>query len=127
MNEVKLRVPATIANIVCGFDVLGFAVSAPYDEITLNLSEKPGIRIHHTDNFELPEDPMLNVAGVSLQALLNEVDSAIGFDVEIHKNIKPGSGLGSSAASAMGAVVAANIALGNPLTKSQLLYFAMQG
>ncbi|MBW7840705.1 MAG: homoserine kinase [Chitinophagaceae bacterium] len=127
MNEVKLRVPATIANIVCGFDVLGFAVSAPYDEITLKLSEKPGIRIHHTDNFELPEDPVLNVAGVSLQALLNETGSAIGFDVEIQKNIKPGSGLGSSAASAMGAVAAANMVLGNPFTKSQLLYFAMQG
>ncbi|MCO5287471.1 MAG: homoserine kinase [Chitinophagaceae bacterium] len=127
MNEVKLRVPATIANIVCGFDVLGFAVSAPYDEITLKLSEKPGIRIHHTDNFELPEDPALNVAGVSLQALLNEVSSTIGFDVGIHKNIKPGSGLGSSAASAMGAVAAANMVLGNPFTKSQLLYFAMQG
>ncbi|MCO6496155.1 MAG: homoserine kinase [Chitinophagaceae bacterium] len=127
MKEVQLRIPATIANIVCGFDVLGFAVNEPYDEITLRISDRPGIRIHHTDGYGLPEDPALNVAGVSLQAFIKELGTDTGFDLEIHKNIKPGSGLGSSAASAMGAVAAANIALGNPFNHSRLLYFAMQG
>ncbi len=127
MKEVKVIVPATIANLVCGFDILGMATYAPYDEMTLSLSAQPGIHIRHTDSFSLPEDPEKNVAGVALQALIDEYKKDIGFHVTIHKNIKPGSGLGSSAASSAGAVVAANYLLGNIFSKEDLVRFAMNG
>ena len=132
MKEVKVIAPATIANLVCGFDILGMALKAPYDEMTLSLSDVPGIRICHTDDYNLPESPENNVAGVALQALLEDpialaLKRQFGFDLTVHKNIKPGSGLGSSAASSAGAVVAANHLLGNIFSKDDLVRFAMNG
>ena len=132
MKEVKVTAPATIANLVCGFDILGMALKAPYDEMTLSLSDEPGIKIRHTDDYNLPESPENNVAGVALQALLEdpiaiELKRSIGFNLVVHKNIKPGSGLGSSAASSAGAVVAANHLLGNIFSKEDLVRFAMNG
>lgn len=127
MKKVKLQIPATIANMVCGFDILGMAINDPYDEMEVSLSDQPGVRISHTDNFNLPTDPDKNVSGVSLLALMQEYEKPIGFDLIIHKNIKPGSGLGSSAAAAAGAVVAANHLLGNIFTKEDLVRFAMNG
>ena len=127
MKKVTLQVPATIANIVCGFDVLGMAIEEPYDTLTVSLQDSPGIEIVHTDAFGLPVEPSRNVAGVSLQAMLDELPNPPGLLVEIHKNIMPGSGLGSSAASSMGAVAAANRLLGDPFDRQQLLQFAMQG
>lgn len=132
MKEIKITAPATIANLVCGFDILGMALKAPYDEMTLSLSETPGIRIRHTDDYNLPESPENNVAGVALQALIEDPIAAglkkpVGFNLTVHKNIKPGSGLGSSAASSAGAVVAANHLLGNIFSKEDLVRFAMNG
>ena len=132
MKEVKVTAPATIANLVCGFDILGMALKAPYDEMTLSLSDEPGIKIRHTDDYNLPESPENNVAGVALQALLEdpiaiELKRPIGFNLVVHKNIKPGSGLGSSAASSAGAVVAANHLLGSIFSKEDLVRFAMNG
>ena len=132
MKEVKVTAPATIANLVCGFDILGMALKAPYDEMTLSLSDEPGIKIRHTDDYNLPESPENNVAGVALQALLEdpiaiELKRSIGFNLVVHKNIKPGSGLGSSAASSAGAVVAANHLLGSIFSKEDLVRFAMNG
>jgi len=75
----------------------------------------------------LPKDPALNTAGAPLIEMLKEVGGIIGFEVIIHKNIKPGSGIGSSAASAAGAVVAANHLLQNRFGKSDLVRFAMFG
>ena len=127
MNKVKVRIPATVANMVCGFDILGMAINDPFDEMELTLSNEPGLRIKHTDNFGLPEEPKKNVSGVSLLALMEEYGKEIGFDMIVHKNIKPGSGLGSSAAAAAGAVVAANQLLDNFFTKDDLIRFAMNG
>jgi homoserine kinase len=127
MKEIKVLAPATIANLVCGFDILGMAIKSPFDEMILSLSDRPGIFIKHTDDYNLPEAAEKNVAGVSLQALLDEYKKPVGLDVTIHKNIKPGSGLGSSAASAAGAVVAANQLLGNIFSKEDLVRFAMNG
>lgn len=127
MKEIKVQVPATVANLVCGFDILGMAIRSPFDEMTLSLTDEPGIYIQHTDEFNLPEAADKNVAGVSLQALIEEYNKPLGFKLEIHKNIKPGSGLGSSAASAAGAVVAANYLLGNIFSKEDLVRFAMNG
>jgi len=127
MKEVKVLAPATIANLVCGFDILGMAIKSPYDEMTLSLCDEPGIFIKHTDEYQLPEAAEKNVAGVSLQALMDDYKKPVGFNLTIHKNIKPGSGLGSSAASAAGAVVAANHLLGNIFSNEDLVRFAMNG
>lgn len=126
-GAVKVLVPATIANLVCGFDILGLALQEPQDMMEMSLSDKPGIRIRHMDRFDLPIDPLKNVAGVALQALLNEAKKNIGFDLTIEKHVKPGSGLGSSAASSAGAVVAANYLLQNIFSKEDLIRFAMFG
>lgn len=124
---IKVFAPATIANLVCGFDVLGMALNYPRDEMQLALSDKPGIRIQHTDIYNLPTLPDENVAGVSLLELMQELDGNYGFEVIIDKQIKPGSGLGSSAASAAGVVVAANHLLGSIFSKEDLVRFAMAG
>jgi homoserine kinase len=126
-DSVLVHSPATLSNLGCGFDVFGLALAAPYDAIRLTRSAKPGVRIQHLDPYNLPTDPLHNVAGVALLALLKQVPEAMGFDVEITKGIMPGSGVGSSAASAAGAVVAANALLGNRFTKMQLVNFAMEG
>ena len=127
MKEIKIIAPATIANLVCGFDILGMALKAPYDEMILSFSDEPGIHIKHTDQYDLPEEPEKNVSGASLQALMDEYNKPVGFNLTIQKNIKPGSGLGSSAASSAGAVVAANHLLGNIFSKEDLVRFAMNG
>lgn len=126
-RDIKILAPATIANLVCGFDVLGLALNDPQDVMEVSVSEEPGIRITHLDNYKLSTIPEENVAGVSLLALLQELDDNIGFDIKIDKRIKPGSGLGSSAASAAGVVVAVNHLLGNKFSKEDLVRFAMAG
>ena len=127
MKKVKVIIPATVANIVCGFDILGMAIHDPFDEMEVMLSDEPGLRIKHIDGFDLPVDPEKNVSGVSLLALMEEYGQHIGFDMVINKHIKPGSGLGSSAAAAAGAVVAANHLLDNFFSKEDLVRFAMNG
>lgn len=132
MKKIKILAPATVANLVCGFDILGMALAEPYDEMTMSLSDEPGIHILHTDEYNLPEAPEKNVAGVSLLALIDEAIAAgyqqsLGFDIRIHKMIKPGSGLGSSAASSAGAVAGANYLLGNIFSNEDLVRFAMNG
>jgi homoserine kinase len=127
MKEIKVLAPATIANLVCGFDVIGMAIKAPFDEMTLSFTDEPGLVIKHTDEFNLPEDVEKNVSGAALMALMEEYYKPVGFHLTIQKNIKPGSGLGSSAASSAGAVVAANHLLGNIFTNEDLVRFAMNG
>ena len=125
---VTVQSPATVANMVCGFDVLGFAVEAPYDIMRIQFSNQPGITIINEDDFQLPVEPEKNVAGAALLALLAEVPILdIGMEIRIRKQIKPGSGVGSSAASAAGAAVAANYLLNEPFSKSDLVRFAMNG
>jgi homoserine kinase len=126
-GSVQVLAPATVANLVCGFDVLGMALQQPQDIMTLRLVDKPGIFIQKDDVYNLPTEPEKNVAGASLLALMEEWKEPVGFEVIIDKRIKPGSGLGSSAASSAGAVVAANHLLGNPFSKEDLVRFAMNG
>jgi homoserine kinase len=127
MQSVTIKSSATVANIVCGFDILGFALNDPFDEITLELSDEPGVQIINYDDFNLPTDAEQNVSGAALIALLEETPEVKGFILHSKKNIKPGSGIGSSAASAAGAVMAANILLGNIYSKEDLVRFAMFG
>ncbi|WP_185866133.1 homoserine kinase [Blattabacterium cuenoti] len=135
MKGIKIFSPATVANLACGFDVIGLALDLPKDEIFLYKSNKPGIRINRIHGTSLPNDPKKNVAFVALQFLLKkyeqkqrfEKEEKIGFEIELIKNIHPGSGIGSSAASAAGVVYGANILLGNPFSTIQLIRFAMEG
>lgn len=124
---VTVHSPATVANMVCGFDVLGFAVHEPYDVMKIRFSESPGITIINEDEYNLPTDPASNVAGAALLAMLEELDGDTGFELRVCKSIKPGSGVGSSAASAAGAVVAANRLLNDKFSKEDLVRFAMHG
>lgn len=126
-EEVRIRIPATVANLVCGFDILGMAVNEPFDEISVKRLEEPEISLTHEDDFGLPETPEKNVAGVALNAMMQALPSQVGFEIKIKKNIMPGSGLGSSAASSVGAVAAANQLLGKPFSPEQLLEFAAEG
>lgn len=127
MVEVRVLAPATVSNVVCGFDCLGFALDEPCDEMTVRRANERGIRIVHHDAFGLPTEPDRNVAGVALQAFIDAAEIDHGYEVEIIKKIKPGSGIGSSAASACGAVVAANILAGEPFSKKQLVGLAIAG
>ncbi len=124
---VTVFAPATVANIVCGFDILGLCLNGPCDEFTLEISDKPGIKIINNDDFDLPTEAEKNVSGAALLALLEETKDVKGFTLISKKNIMPGSGIGSSAASAAGVVVAANYLLNNRFTKQDLVRFAMNG
>ena len=127
MQEIRVLSPATVANVVCGFDCLGFALENPFDEMTVRRMGEKSIRIINRDDLGLPTDPAKNVAGVALMAMLAEAKVDFGIEVEITKHIKPGSGIGSSAASSCGAVVAANRLMDDRFAKLELAKFAMEG
>ncbi|PIB29422.1 homoserine kinase [Maribacter sp. 4U21] len=127
MESIKVFCPATIANISCGFDVLGTALDAVGDEMIVRKTNQKGVRITKLEGQELPLETLQNVAGVAGLAFLTASDYTGGFDIEIYKKIKAGSGIGSSAASSAGAVWAMNTLLGNPFTTLELVKFAMEG
>ena len=127
METIKFFSPATVANVGCGFDTLGFCLDNVGDEMVVKKSQRKGIFITKIEGFKLPYDVHENVAGVSALAMYAELDVDFGFEIEIHKKIKPGSGIGSSAASAVGSVFGMNFLLGNPFKKIELIKFAMKG
>lgn len=129
MEEIKIFAPATIANISCGFDVLGCCLDSIGDEMIIRKSFNKGVKITKITGEDLPFETKNNVAGVAALALLDKLNTKInfGFEIEIYKKIKPGSGIGSSAASAAGTVFAINELLGKPFTKLQLIEFAREG
>jgi len=130
LREIRVFAPATVANVACGYDVLGFAIDEPGDEVVVRLAEEPGLRITQItgDDGKLPFEVEKNTAGVAAQDLLKHLGMLdIGIEMEIHKKMLFGSGLGSSAASAVAGVFAVNKLIGEPLTKKQILPFAMTG
>lgn len=127
MNEVKLFSPATVANVSCGFDVLGFCLDAIGDEMIIRKTVEKGIKITKIEGYDLPFEVEKNVAGVSALALYHDANPDCGFEIEIYKHIKPGSGVGSSAASAAGSVYGMNLLLGSPYSPLELTAFAMKG
>lgn len=127
MEEIKIFSPATVANVACGFDVLGFCLDTVGDEMVVRKTANKGISITKIEGYYLPMETKRNVAGVAALALLENVEVDFGFEIEIYKNIKPGSGVGSSSASASGVVFAMNELLGRPFNKTQLSFFAMKG
>jgi homoserine kinase len=127
MKEIKLFCPATIANLSCGFDVLGLCLATAGDEMIVRTSSEKGVRITKIVGADLPLETEKNVAGVAALALLEAFETEMGFEIEIYKNIKAGSGIGSSAASSAGAVFGINELLGRPFSRKELVQFAMQG
>lgn len=129
MNPKSIRIfaPATIANLSCGFDILGLALEGIGDYMNLELTSEPGVTIGRVAGMDLPLEAQRNVAGVAAMALLESSNYKGGVRIDIDKRIKPGSGIGSSAASAAGAVWGLNELLGKPYTTTELISFAMQG
>ncbi|MBP2833539.1 homoserine kinase [Aquimarina sp. U1-2] len=126
-KSLKVFAPATVANLSCGFDVLGCCLDTVGDEMVIALTQDPNVTITKIEGADLPLETHKNVAGVAVEALLRQYDQNIGATIEIYKKIKAGSGIGSSAASSAGAVWAVNYLLGRPFTKQQLVSFAMEG
>jgi homoserine kinase len=129
-QEIRVFAPATVANVACGYDVLGFAIDSPGDEIIVRNSNKPGLQITKItgDGGKLPKNPNENTAGVAALDLLKHLGMLDrGIEMEIHKKMPFGSGLGSSSASAVAGAYAVNKLIGEPLSKRQLLPFAMAG
>ena len=127
MDRISLFAPASIANISCGFDVLGLCLDNVGDLMHLQKSNTPGLQITEIKGQNLPLQTEKNVAGVAALALLEAYKKPIGFKLQIDKRIKAGSGIGSSAASAAGTVVGINKLLGGPFTQLELIAFAMEG
>lgn len=128
-DSIRVFAPATVANVGCAFDVLGFALDEPGDELILKTNNENRVRVVSIegDGGVLSKDPYLNTASVALMAMLKSLNSNQGFDIFLSKKMPLGSGLGSSAASAVAAIFAANEILGHPLSISALLPFAMEG
>src|SRR6266700_5689067 len=114
MESVTAFAPATVSNVACGFDVLGFALLEPGDEVTASVAPGGGVRIAEVlgDHGRLPRDAAKNTAGVAAQALLSRLGDTRGITLTIRKGLPLSSGLGGSAASAVAAAVAVDGLLG---------------
>ena len=127
-DSIKIFSPATVANVSCGFDIMGFALDGVGEEVLIRKTEDNLLSVKPIVGFEsVPTDPLRNVATVAVQALLDSIESDQGFEFEFIKHIKPGSGLGTSASSSAGAVFGVNELLGRPFEKKDLVPFAMEG
>lgn len=130
VNEVAVFAPATVANVVCAFDVLGFALDEPGDEVVMRKSNTPGVRITTItgDDGRLPREAEKNTVSACVQQFLYSLGrNDLGIEIELHKKMPIGSGLGSSAASTVGGLFAINELLGKPLSVDELLPFAIKG
>jgi homoserine kinase len=121
--------PASVGNVAVGFDILGHSVAALGDRVTATWREAPGVAIRSIEGVvaDLPLAAEKNTAGMAVLALQRELGLPFGFDLDVVKGIPLGSGLGGSAASAVAAVVAAAALVEQPLDRTRLLKFAMQG
>jgi homoserine kinase len=128
-KEIRVFAPASVSNVACGFDIMGFAIDQPGDEVLLRITENSGVKISSIsgDNGKLPLDPTKNTAGAPVLAILKHLGLNNGIDIEIHKKMPLGSGLGSSAASAVAAAFAMNELFEAGLSKKELLPFAIEG
>ena len=127
MNSIKIFSPATVANVSCGFDALGFAINTVGDEMILTKTTEKGVKISKIEGAELTFDSSKNAASVVSLAMLDKANADFGIDMQLFKKVKPGSGLGSSASSAAGAAFATNELLGKPFSLLELTDFARIG
>ncbi len=127
MDYLKIFAPATVANVSCGFDSLGFAVDAIGDEMTFTKTLEKGVKITNITGAELPYNVDENAASAVIKKILLEASADFGIALTIHKGFSPGSGLGSSAASAAGAAFGINQFLTHQYSNLELTKFAMFG
>ncbi|KFC21445.1 homoserine kinase [Epilithonimonas lactis] len=129
MDSIKVFAPATVANVVCGYDILGFAIDEPGDEIILTKNDFNKITITKIegDGGKLPKNPEKNVVSHVIRLFLEKVNSTQGIDIELYKKMPLNSGMGSSAASSVAALVAINELMGKPFSRQELLPLAMEG
>ena len=127
MDRIKVFSPGSITNLSCGYDILGVCLNNRGDEITVTKTINRGIVIKSNDEYDISKDINENVAGIAAQALLKNISTKFGFEIEIKKGIKPGSGIGSSAASSAGTVFAINQLLDSPFSQLDLIKFSMEG
>ncbi|HKB10410.1 MAG TPA: homoserine kinase [Vicinamibacterales bacterium] len=128
-ESVTAFAPATVSNVACGFDVLGFALHEPGDTVTASFASGSGVRIVDIagDNGRLPRDAAKNTAGLSAQALLDRAGDRRGVALAIRKGLPLASGLGGSAASAVAAAVAVNALIGASASLETLMACAFEG
>ena len=128
MRSIKVFAPATVSNVCCGFDVLGFAMEDPGDEVKLTLTASHEIKITAIipDTIKLPTEVEKNTAGVAVKSFLSAIGSKQGVEIELTKNLPLGSGMGSSGASAAAALYGMNHLMGSPLTLAELIPHAME-
>jgi len=119
--------PATVGNVGVGFDLLGHAIVSVGDRITVTRIDRPTVSVRSVSDTTLPQDPAANTAGAGLLRLIEDLGLDFGFDVLLEKGIPLGSGMGGSAASAAGAILAASRLLDKPLDEAQLLRYGMFG
>jgi len=127
MDYLKIFAPATVANVSCGFDSLGFAVDTIGDEMTFTKTSKKGVKITNITGADLPYDVDKNAASAVIKKILLDAKADFGIALTIHKGFSPGSGLGSSAASAAGAAFGVNQFLADKYSNLELTKFAMFG
>ena len=127
MDYLKLFSPATVANVSCGFDSLGFAVDDIGDEMTFTKTPQKVVEITNITGANLTYDVDKNAAGAVVKKMLLDANADFGIQLTIHKGYSPGSGLGSSAASAAGAAFGANQLLGNIYNQLEVTQYAMFG
>lgn len=127
MDQIKVFSPATVANVSCGYDAMGFALETLGDEMIFTKTNSKEVVISKIEGANIPYQAHKNAAGVVAQMMLKDSNANFGLDIQIFKNFKPGSGLGSSAASAAGTAFAVNQLLGNTYSNLELTKFAMQG
>ena len=127
MDTIKVFSPGSVTNLSCGYDILGFCLDKVGDTIIVKKTAEQGLRISSIDKYDLPLSIDENVAGIAAKAMINEVRISHGLDIKIEKGIKPGSGIGSSAASSAGTVFAINKIIGSPFSDRELIRFAMEG
>ncbi|MFN3803135.1 homoserine kinase [Belliella pelovolcani] len=127
-KSIRAFAPATVANVSCGFDILGFAIDELGDQVEVSLKETPGLEVIHIagDGGKLPYESEKNTCTVAIQAMLQALNYQGGMEISLYKGLPLGSGMGSSAASAAAALVAANALLGYPFDKKSLVNFAVE-
>ena len=129
MNKIKIQAPATIANLSCGFDVLGLCLNTPYDEIEVikTSDKKVTLEIIKSPYDDIPSNPQENTGGVPAELILKDLNLDFGFNIRIKKGIPLSGGLGSSAATAAGVVFAINELLDKKLNKKKMIKYALEG
>ena len=127
MNKITISVPSSVANVSCGFDVLGFCLEKPCDKMTVEIKKASDVEIKIINEKSIPSNSKYNVCGPVAFAMIQKLNLKHGFRITIIKKIKPGSGIGSSAASAAGTAFAINCLTGNKFSKLELVKFAMLG